>query len=122
MHLVRRHALALVLCAVVAPGLSLSITTTAWSQGSDVTSLTAGPPTITSFSPTSGPVGTKVTIKGTGLAKASKVTFDNKVAKPTSDTATKIVVKVPTGAATGKIKVTTAAGTAASSSKFKVTS
>jgi len=122
MHLVRRHALALVLCAVVAPGLSLSITTTAWSQGSDVTSLTAGPPTIASFSPTSGPVGTKVTIKGTGLAKASKVTFDNKVAKPTSDTATKIVVKVPTGAATGKIKVTTAAGTAASSSKFKVTS
>ena len=39
----------------------------------------------------------------------------------TSDTATKIVVHVPAGATTGKIKVKTSGGTAQSSTKFTVT-
>jgi hypothetical protein len=63
-----------------------------------------------------------VTIKGTNLANATSVTF-NGVAATTikKDTATKIKVKVPTAATTGKIEVTTGAGTATSTTKFKVT-
>ena len=78
-------------------------------------------PTITAFKPTSGKVGQKVTITGTNLSGASKLTFHNKTATIISDTATKITTKVPTGAKTGTISVTTAAGTATSTSAFKVT-
>ena len=82
---------------------------------------TAPAPTITSFSPHSGPVGTKVTIKGTNLSGATKVTFHGTAAAIASDTATKIVVDVPAGATTGKITVKTANGTATSATKFTVT-
>ncbi len=78
-------------------------------------------PTITSFTPTSGAVGTKVTIKGTNLSTASSVTFNGTTAKILTDTATKITTKVPSGATTGKIQVTTLGGTATSATKFKVT-
>jgi hypothetical protein len=79
------------------------------------------PPTITSFSPASGPPGTTVTIKGTNLAGATKVTFNGKAATITSDSATKIKVTVPSGATTGKIKVTTPGGKVTSATNFTVT-
>jgi hypothetical protein len=78
-------------------------------------------PTITSFSPSSGPVGTKVTIKGTNLSGATKVTFNGTAATIVSDTATKIVVHVPAGATTGKIVVETPNGKAESATSFTVT-
>src|SRR5437870_4595934 len=40
-----------------------------------LTSNKSSKPTITSFSPTTGPVGTQVVINGTGLTQTSKVTF-----------------------------------------------
>jgi ribosomal protein L21E len=49
------------------------------------------------------------------------VTFDGKAGTVTSDSSTTITVKVPTGAKTGKIKVTTAGGSATSSASFTVT-
>jgi hypothetical protein len=80
-------------------------------------------PTITSFSPASGAVGATVTIQGTNLAGAKKVMIGSKAATIVagSDKATQIKFKVPTGAKTGKVKVTTAGGTATSSTTFKVT-
>jgi len=71
-------------------------------------------PTIKSISPTSGPVGTLVTITGTGLTGATKVTVDGKLASFTFVSGTEITVTVPSTAATGKIVVTTAGGTATS--------
>lgn len=71
-------------------------------------------PTIESISPTSGPVGTLVTIAGTGLKGATKVTVDGKLASFTSVSGTEITVTVPSTAATGTIVVTTAGGTATS--------
>ena len=47
--------------------------------------------------------------------------FNGTPARITSDSATKIVTSVPTGATTGKISVTTPAGTASSPSPFSVT-
>jgi hypothetical protein len=79
------------------------------------------PPTITSLSPTSGPVGKVITIKGTHLSGATLVTFDGVKATVTEDTAMQIKVRVPKGAKTGKIKVTDPDGTATSQTKFKVT-
>ena len=78
-------------------------------------------PTITSFAPTAGPVGTSVTITGTGLGSATSVKFNGKAATITSNTATQIVTTVPAGATTGPITVTTAGGTATSATKFTVT-
>ncbi|HEX9123772.1 MAG TPA: IPT/TIG domain-containing protein [Actinomycetota bacterium] len=81
----------------------------------------ANPPTISSFSPTSGPVGTAVAITGTDLTGTTSVTFNNVSAVFTIDSATKITATVPSGATTGRIRVTNPAGTATSSKDFTVT-
>jgi uncharacterized repeat protein (TIGR03803 family) len=77
-------------------------------------------PTITTFSPPSGPVGTAVTITGTGLKQATKVGFSGKSASFTATSDTQISTTVPTGATTGKIAVTTPGGSATSTTSFTV--
>jgi uncharacterized repeat protein (TIGR03803 family) len=77
-------------------------------------------PTITSFTPSSGPVGTSVTITGTGLDQTTKVTFDGKSATFTIIKDTEVTADVPTGAATGKIVVITKGGSATSVTSFTV--
>ncbi len=79
-------------------------------------------PTISSFSPTSGPVGTNVSITGTNFTSASAVKFNGTSASFTVNSSTSITATVPTGATTGAISVTTPSGTGASSSSFTVTS
>ena len=86
-----------------------------------ITVLGTDAPTITSFTPASGPPGTTVTIKGTNLEGATSVTFNGMSATITKDTASKLKVKVPAGATKGPITVTTPDGSAASAKKFKVT-
>ena len=101
--------------------------TTAGGTGTSGTSFTVttipppGAPTISSFTPTSGPVGTTVSITGTHFTGATSVTFNGVAATPFSvSSATSITAKVPSGASTGPIAVTTAAGTATSSRSFRV--
>jgi uncharacterized repeat protein (TIGR03803 family) len=78
-------------------------------------------PSITSFSPTSGKVGSSVVIAGGGLTKASQVTFGGvKATTFTVNSSSKVTATVPTGAKTGKIAITTTAGTATSSGTFTV--
>jgi IPT/TIG domain/Bacterial Ig-like domain (group 3)/Glucodextranase, domain B len=83
------------------------------------------PPTITSFSPASGPVGTSVTINGTNFSSTASqdtVKFNGvAAAAPTSPTTTRLVVKVPSSAATGPISVIVSGLTATSSTNFTVT-
>ncbi len=79
------------------------------------------PPTITSFSPASGPVGTTVTINGTNFTGATSVTFNGVSASFIINSNVKITATVPTGATTGKIAVTTPGGTATSATNFTVT-
>lgn len=80
-------------------------------------------PQITSFVPTSGPVGTKVTVTGTGFTGATSVTF-NGVADPTFNVVsnTQITATVSPTATTGKIAVTGPGGTGTSTTNFTVTS
>ncbi len=94
---------------------------TATSAGSFTVTVPAAPPTITSFSPTSGPAGTVVTINGTNFTGATSVLFKNKSASFTVVNATQITATVPNGAKSGQIAVTTPAGTVKSSTNFIVT-
>jgi hypothetical protein len=101
---------------------TLSVTT-ANGTGTSSGSFTVLPPapTITSFSPTSGPVGTSVVITGTNFTGASAVKFNATAASSfTVNSATQITAIVPSGATTGPISVTTSGGTGTSSSNFTV--
>lgn len=66
-------------------------------------------PAITGLSPSSGAVGTVVTINGTSFGSpqgSSTVKFNGTIATPTSWSTTSIIVPVPTGATTGAVVVT----------------
>ncbi len=83
----------------------------------------ASTPSITSLSPTSGSVGTTVTISGanfgTTQGASSAVRFNGTLATPTTWAATSIVVPVPTGATTGAV-VVTVGGIASNGMSFTV--
>lgn len=87
-----------------------------------VTAVPASAATVTSFTPTCGPVGTSVTITGTGFTGADGVIFNGTqattwaVVNDTTATAT-----VPAGAVTGYILVSTAGSDVSSSTSFTVT-
>jgi uncharacterized repeat protein (TIGR03803 family) len=79
-------------------------------------------PTISGFTPTSGPVGTAVTITGTGLMQTTKVTFGGvAVTTFTVNSDTQVTADVPAGAKTGKIGITTKGGKVTSKTSFTVT-
>ena len=78
-------------------------------------------PTISSFTPTSGSIGSTVTITGTNFSCASAVSFNGTNATSfTVNSATSITATVPTGATTGTIAITTPGGSVTSSSNFTV--
>src|SRR5262249_13317441 len=80
----------------------------------------ANPPTITSFTPASGAVGTNVTVSGANFTGATAARFNGVSAGFTVSSATTIQATVPGGATTGPISVTTPGGTATSTSNFIV--
>jgi hypothetical protein len=79
------------------------------------------PPVVTSISPTSGPVGTSVTVTGSGFTGATAVAFGTVAASYTLDSDTQITVVVPAGApASSKIRVTSPGGVGLSTTPFKI--
>jgi hypothetical protein len=94
--------------------------TTPGGTATSTTSFTVAP-RITSFTPVNGVIGTGVTINGANFTGASTVTFNGTGATPfTVNSSIKITATVPPGATTGKIAVTTPAGTATSAGSFAV--
>ena len=80
-------------------------------------------PKITSFTPSSGPAGTTVAVTGSGLIQAEKITVGGvQVGSFTVNSDTRVTFRVPSGAKTGKIVITTPGGKATSSQAFTVTS
>jgi hypothetical protein len=78
-------------------------------------------PTVTSFLPAAGPVGTTVAIAGTGFSGATAVTFDGTAATSfTVDSDAQITAVVPAGAGSGLITVTTPGGSGTSLTSFGV--
>jgi uncharacterized repeat protein (TIGR03803 family) len=79
-------------------------------------------PTVTTLSPGHGAVGSQVLINGGGFANASAVAFNGVPATVFSVQAPNVIVaKVPSGATSGKITITTPNGTATSKQRFTVT-
>src|SRR5207249_507939 len=100
----------------------ISVSTFAGTATSASSFTVTPPPTISSFSPSSGPVGTSVTISGSNFSGPTTVTFSNGTAASfTVNSDTQITTTVPTGASCGLISVSTPAGTATSASSFTVT-
>jgi RHS repeat-associated protein len=86
--------------------------------------MVAATPTMTSLSPTSGAIGTSVTITGTNFGStqgSSTVKFNGTTATPTSWSATTIKAPVPAGAATGNV-VVHSSGVDTNGKPFTVTS
>jgi hypothetical protein len=98
---------------------AIAVTTTPGGTATSATSFVVAP-RITSFTPSTGATGVSVTINGANLAGASPVTFNDTPATITLNTPIKITATVPAGATTGRIAVTTAAGTATSATNFTV--
>ncbi|MGY3089213.1 hypothetical protein ACVWYF_002253 [Hymenobacter sp. UYAg731] len=82
-------------------------------------------PTVVSLAPTSGPVGTVVTITGTGLGSAGSVRFAGgstvNAAAFRAASATSLQLAVPPGATTGPLTVVTPANTLTTAQTFTVT-
>jgi gliding motility-associated-like protein len=86
-----------------------------------VSSTVAGPPQISSFSPSTGAVGSLVTINGTDLGNPTAVTIGGKDAIVISNTGTSLVAMVMPGAVTGGVSITTAGGTGNGTGNFTIT-
>ena len=109
--------------AVLAAGSkgTIAVTTLTGTASIDGFGLT---PTITSFSPASGPVGTTITITGTNFSNTASdntVYFGSVKATVVSASATTLSVKVPLGAAYQPISITTNKLTAYSAVPFNIT-
>lgn len=78
-------------------------------------------PTIASFSPGSGLIGTEVTVTGTNFTGTTQVAFNGSSALFFIDSNTRIRATAPAGATTGRIRVVTLDGTALSATDFTVT-
>jgi RNA polymerase sigma factor (sigma-70 family) len=92
---------------------------TATSSGSFT--VTASAPAIEGFSPGSGAPGTSVTIAGRNFTGTTSVKFNGVGASFSVASDGRLSAKVPSGATTGPISVTTANGTATSAETFTVT-
>ena len=110
--------------ATVAAGTTsgvITVTTPAGTAVSATPFLVGSPPTISSFTPATGPVGTSVVITGTEFTTATQVTFNGRNAPVFSiNSATQITVTVPVGATTGPVSVASPLGTGVSATSFTV--
>jgi autotransporter-associated beta strand protein len=76
-------------------------------------------PVISSFTPTSGAVGTSVTITGTNFTGATAVSFNSTPAVSyVVNSSTQITATIPVGTTSGTIQVVTPAGTGTSSTSL----
>ena len=110
--------------AVVPPGASsgpISVVTPGGTAVSAEPFTVVPPPTVTRFTPTTGPVGTRVTLTGTHFLGATDVRFNGvRAAEFEVVSGTTIEAVVPPGATSGPISVVTPGGTAVSTEPFTV--
>ena len=110
--------------ATVAAGTTsglISITTPVGTAVSATPFLVGNAPSVASFTPATGPVGSTVVLTGRNLTGATQVSFNGTVAPVYSvNSASQITVVVPIGATTGPIAVTTAFGTGTSATNFTI--
>lgn len=79
-------------------------------------------PQLLSFTPTSGPVGTQVTLTGVSFTQTTGVGFGDYTPAPfTANSDMQVTATVPTGAKTGPLGIQTSGGIAISTQVFTVT-
>jgi hypothetical protein len=99
----------------------VSVTTPGGTGSTSSSFVVIAPPSISSFNPNQGSVGTSVTISGKGFTGTSQVKFNGTPATYTVKSDTQIAATVPAGATTGPVQVTNpTTGTATSTGSFKV--
>ncbi|NML65656.1 hypothetical protein HHL22_10610 [Hymenobacter sp. RP-2-7] len=118
------------LTGVIVPGGAstgvVSVTTPTGTVTSSINFTVVPIPTLTSFTPSSGQVGTSVVINGTNLSGATIVAFtgttNNILANnfTINSSGTQLTVAVPPGASTGPLSITTPGGTVTSAANFTV--
>ena len=86
----------------------------------DVAEAVIPAPSITLFTPTSGPLGSTVTLTGIGFTGATAVTFNGVEVSFVVDSAAQITATVPAGATSGPIAVVTPRGIGTSATSFTV--
>ncbi|MCG8604915.1 tandem-95 repeat protein, partial [bacterium] len=100
----------------------ISLTNSLGTTASENSFVVTGLPTVTSFSPLTGTVGTEVTITGSAFSNVSSVSFSGSFASSFNiDSDAQIRAVVPAGAASGKIRLTNVAGDGESLANFIVT-
>ncbi len=101
------------------PGFQPSVTLLATVKANAVTE---PQPSLTSFSPSAGPVGTTVTLSGQYLRQVVGVSFNGVAALGYVPNAagTSLTVQVPAGASSGAIRISTRGGAARSAGSFLV--
>jgi parallel beta-helix repeat protein len=87
-------------------------------SGNNTNWLFQNPPTVTSFTPSSGGTGTSVTITGSDFTGATAATFGGTAASSFSVNSATLITATVAGGATGRVAVTTPGGTAQSSTDF----
>lgn len=126
---IRRNALAMVaplLATAISVVIAAILITTVGCGGSSQQLTTSGgggggSAGTATFSPTSGPVGTMVTISGTDFSSTQSVSIGNVPAVIVSESTSSLVALVMPGATSGAISVTTPNGTFDGTSAFTVT-
>ena len=109
-----------IITAVVGAGATgaVSVTTAGGTTALSGFTFITPPPTITSFAPNSGPVGTLVTITGTNLNNPTAINIGGVTAIPISFSGNTVVAMVMPGATKGVVRVTTSGGIANGSIDF----
>ena len=79
------------------------------------------PPTVTTFTPASGPVGEIVQISGANLGEVRAVSFNGVSASLLGTAASRVLAKVPQAATSGPITVMSDVGSATTTASFVVT-
>lgn len=99
----------------------ISVTTPNGTASSATNFQVSPPPTIASFTPSSGKVGSQVTLTGANLTGATALTFGGTPATQIAvNSPTQITATVPAGAGAGTLQVTTPGGQGASATPFQV--
>lgn len=98
----------------------ITVTSPAGTGTSVINFMVIPTPSISSFTPNIGPVGTSLAITGTNFLNATSVSFNGVSASFTVTSASQVTANVPAGATTGTISVRTPGGVAMSASSFTV--
>jgi subtilase family serine protease len=100
---------------------AIHVKTAAGLGASSTNFVVTGPPVVSSFLPTSGPIGTVVTVTGTGFTGTTAASVDGCPAAYTFVSDTEVRVTVPNGASTGAIHIKDISLLGSSTTNFAVT-